>query len=117
MAILTVQEDAPGLTPNFVAAGMDGDSFSNNGSAFIFMDTPAVRRLIVESPHAGLPDFEQDYGPGVAQSPRFDPLRWNNQTTGRLAFHFNTPSGVTIAVVRVGIVGFDPDGGLAGSLV
>lgn len=117
MAILDVQTSAPGLSPNFSVATATGDAYPNDGQQFLLMDLPTVRRLIVESPHAGLPNYEQYFGPGFSMSPRFDPLRWNDPSTGRVIFRFNDVDGVSVAVARAGVVGFDASGALVGSLV
>ena len=117
MAIFEVQTSAPGVQPVFGLVDSNGDVYPNDSGPFLFMDLPSVRQLTVVSPHPGLPDFVQDYGPGSAMSPRFDSLRWNDPATGMVQFRFNNPDGVTVAVVRAGIVGFDPDEAISGSLL
>lgn len=108
MALLPVQSGGPGISPVYVGAGVSGDEVQNDGSVFLLLTATAARSLIVDSPHAGLHDYTFAFGPGGAISARFDPLRWNVLSTGRLAFHFDNPVGVTVAAVRIVLIGFDP---------
>lgn len=106
MAILTVQSATPAT---FANASAGGDSFPNDGTPLLLVQSANARTLTVASPHAGLPDYTLAIGAGTSViCPRFDPLRWNDPATGYLAFAFDSVVGVAVAVVRPSVIGFDP---------
>lgn len=117
MAILPIQTGNPGLAPAYSAASATGDQFANSGAHFLVITGATGRTLIVDSPHAGLDDYEHVIAGGTFISPRFDPLRWNDEATGRLSFHFSNHVGVGVAAVQLAVIGFDPDGPIVPSLV
>lgn len=108
MAILPVQVAVPATTPTFSAASAAGDEFANDGSAFLLLTSVAPRTLIIDSPHASLPDLSISIPAGSSISNRFDPLRWNNPATGRVAFSFSNHVGVNVAAVTTRVLTFTP---------
>lgn len=106
MAVLTVQSATPATFEN---ANAGGDSFQNDGSPLLLIQSASARVLTVASPYAGLADYTLAIGAGTSViCPRFDPLRWNDPATGYLAFSFDSAVGVAVAVVRPSVIGFDP---------
>ncbi len=108
MATIPVQVAIPATSPTFTAASATGDEFANDGSAFLLLTSGAPRTLIIDSPHASLADLSISIPAGSSISNRFDPLRWNDPATGRVAFHFDNHVGVNIAAVTTRILTFTP---------
>lgn len=115
MAILTVIE--PGDTLLFVPVDANGDTFDNDGTPLIMLNCPTQREITVQSGQTGLPDDVRPCGPGTYMAPRYDPLRWNRADIGRLVFTIDDPDGVTVIVLRPGVVGFGDNESLSGSLI
>lgn len=108
MAVIPVQISSPAIAPTFVAASSGGDEFANDGSAFLLITSVASRNLVIESPHAALPDITIAIVAGSTISNRFDPLRWNDPSTGRVRFNFSNHVGITVAAVKTVVLEFTP---------
>lgn len=108
MAVLPVQTAVPATAPVFATASVGGDEFENSGAPFLLITASSPKTMTVLSPHAGLPNLSIPIATGGTISNRFDPLRWNDPATGRVRVTFNSVVGVTLAAVRVVLLGFDP---------
>jgi len=108
MADFPIQSGSPGGAPAFSAVSDDGDTYPNDGQTFMLIGGAAGKTLTVSSPHGGHEDYSIDLLGSSVMMPRFDPTWWNDRT-GRVAFSFDDIVGVQVAVIRMGVVGSDPN--------
>lgn len=108
MAILPVQEDVVDAAPVYVGASAGGDEFPNDGGVHLMIKGGLGKTLTVPSPHAGREDYSRLLVSNSVLMPRFEPLWWNDRL-GHVALSFDDVVGVSLAVVRIGVIGVNPD--------
>lgn len=105
---ISVQKFAEvGLTPTFVAAGADGDTYTNAGVTYLFVknDGPAAIEVTIDSVRKCDQGFDHDEKVTVeagttGQLGPFPFSRFNNAGQ-KVAVSYSDVTDVTVAVVRV----------------
>ncbi len=107
MALIPIE---PGPAINFSAAALaGGDTFENDGTQFLLIVVTSARTMTIRNPRPGFQDYTQALPAGSNTSPRFEPLWWNDPSTGQVLVEFDNPVGVQLAPVRTGVIQADPD--------
>lgn len=107
MAQLTVQAaSVNGLTPTYVAASAGGDTFSNQGTAYLFVKNGGATSInvVLDSQAKCNHGFDHDLTIAVPAGEEkligpIDPSRFNDPT-GLVHATYSDVTSVTVAVVR-----------------
>lgn len=105
MDLLVQKFSEVGLTPAFSAAAATGDTFTNNGSTYLFVKNQdaAAMNVTVESATKCSQGFDHDLVVAVAAgtTEQIGPLPANrfNDAQGKVSVSYSAVTSVTVAVV------------------